>query len=198
MSAVHSGRLNTAKAGCILALNMKRWMICLLMPWLVVACQRPDKTAPALHQATIERNGVQYTIEAVRECRYPADNPLYEQRWNKKLLLLQIKVHCNGVNNNRLLIPNGAMLTDKRANNYETSPVVIAMAQNNHCIAGNDIKDYNAIWNGDIKAGETYTAFVLGFELPEDAMPDKLYWNNEWKNNQLYFVFRETDYAINR
>ena len=147
---------------------------------------------------TVENNGVQYTLETIRECHYPANDPLYEKRWNKKLLVLQMKVHCTGLSNKNLLTPRGAVLTDRRANNYETSPVVIAIAQNNRCINGNDIKDYNAIWNGDVKSGETYTAFVLGFELPEDAIPDKLYWNNDWKNQRLFFLFTDTGYSVSQ
>jgi hypothetical protein len=176
---------------------MQYWLILLLVAG---ACNRAKQGRMEINprSGTLESNGVQYTIETVRECRYPANDPLYEKRRDKKLLLLQMKVHCTVVHDNTLLIPSGAVLTDKQANNYETSPVVIAMAQNNQCIAGNDIKDYNAIWNGEIKAGETYTAFALGFELPENAVPDKLYWNNGWINQNIFFLLSDRRFTANQ
>ncbi len=68
---------------------------------------------------------------------------------------------------------------------YHSSPGVIAMAQNNKCIPGDDIEGYNQIWNGTLD--KTAKAFALGFEVPENFIPDKLFWNNECKLSNRYF-----------
>ncbi len=145
----------------------------------------------------IESNGIQYAIVDIKQCRYPANDPLFEKKWNKKLLLFRMKLTCTDMKNKADVMPEGGLLTDSRGNSYTTSPGVIAMAQSNGCIKGDDIKAYNAIWNAELKKGEMQTAYVLGFELPEDAIPVKMYWNNDWKNQNLFFLFPDTNYVIN-
>ena len=108
-----------------------------------------------------------------------------------------MQVDCENKSNKYLKIPQGAVLLDQKGNSYENQPGVIAMAQNNNCIKSDDIKAYNIIWNGELKTGEPQTAYVLGFELPEGAIPEKLYWNKEWKNNNTCFVLDETNFTIN-
>lgn len=148
-------------------------------------------------EAVIKYAGTEFSLSGIKNCRYPVNDPLFEKKKNKKLVLLQVQVRRLRSGDKITVIPGGAMLTDSRGNEYESSPAVIAMAQTSLCIGNDDIRDYNAIWNGDIDTGENYTAWVLGFELPLNAMPEKLYWNQQWKNKQLYFDFHKTNYAIN-
>lgn len=145
----------------------------------------------------IEDAGIEFSLPGMRKCHYPVNDPLFAKKKNKKLVLLQVQLRCLQAGEKIKMIPGGAVLTDSRGNEYESSPAVIAMAQTSQCIGNDDIGDYNAIWNGDIHTGENYTAWVLGFELPEDAVPEKLYWNRYWKNRELYFDFHKMNLAIN-
>ena len=108
-----------------------------------------------------------------------------------------MQVDCENKSNKYLEIPQGAVLLDQKGNSYENQPGIIASAQSTNCIKSDDIKAYNIIWNGKLKPGEPQTAYVLGFELPEDAIPEKLYWNNNCKEKNICFVLNDTNYAIN-
>ena len=135
-------------------------------------------------------------VSGLKTCRYPQNDPLFEKKQNKKLVLLQVSLQRDGNCAKEDIIPAGALLTDTRGNEYASSPAVIAMAQTSRCITDEDIRDYNAIWNGETETGRRYTAWVLGFELPADAVPERLYWNNEWKNRKSYFEFPTTTETI--
>jgi hypothetical protein len=133
-------------------------------------------------------NGIEYSVAGLTQCNYPGNDPMIEKKRNKKLVIIRMQIHCIETTSRNEIAPLEAELIDSRGNSYTTSPAVIAIAQNNGCIKGDDIKGYNAIWNGELKKGETATAYVLGFEIPGVAMPEKLYWNNEWKNKDLFFL----------
>lgn len=125
---------------------------------------------------------------AIQQCPYPEKDPVVEKKQGKKLLLFCMEVYQQG--NSAAEIPTGAVLEDSRGNSYDNLPGVIAMAQTNGCIKGDDIKAYNSIWNGTMKPGEKQTAYVLGFEVPADANPEKLYWNNHWKDKNMFFFIQ--------
>jgi hypothetical protein len=146
----------------------------------------------------IEDNGIRFSLASIKNCRYPVNDPLFEKKKNKKLVLLQLQLQCVQTGKKISVLPAGAMLTDSRGNEYVSSPAVIAMAQTSRCINDDDIGAYNAIWNGDIHSGEPYTAWVLGFEMPDDAIPGRLYWNHSWRNKQLFFDFNGMNDAINQ
>jgi hypothetical protein len=131
-------------------------------------------------------NGIQYRVMAIQQCPYPEKDPVVEKKQGKKLLLFCIEVYRTNVSSTAE-IPTGALLEDNRGNSYDNLPGVIAMAQTNGCIKGDDIKAYNSIWNGTLQPREKQTAYVLGFEVPADAIPEKLYWNNHWKNKNIFF-----------
>jgi len=159
--------------------------------------QRAKGELPVATAINTGQRGVALTIAGSKNCHYPQNDPLFEKKKNKKLVLLQVRLHCGGNCSREDIIPAGALLTDTRGNEYEASPAVIAMAQTSRCITDEDIRDYNAIWNGDTDAGRTYTAWVLGFELPAEAVPERLYWNTGWKNNNSYFNFSTAIESIN-
>lgn len=133
-------------------------------------------------------NGIQYRVMAIQQCPYPEKDPVVEKKQGKKLLLFCMEVYQQS--NTAAEIPTGALLEDNRGNSYENLPGVIAMAQTNGCIKGDDIKAYNIIWNGSLKPREKQTAYVLGFEVPVDAIPEKLYWNNHWKDKNMFFFIQ--------
>lgn len=145
----------------------------------------------------MEDAGSRVSLTGIKHCRYPVNDPLFEKKKNRKLVLMQVQVQCVQNGNRAFWLPGGATLTDNRGNEYESSPAVIAMAQTGHCINDDDISAYNAIWNGGIRAGESYTAWVLGFELPGDAEPVKLYWNTAWKKDELFFRINNPETAVN-
>ncbi|MCX6317223.1 MAG: hypothetical protein NTW29_08020 [Bacteroidetes bacterium] len=149
------------------------------------------------NSSMIEYGGVKIIVKEMKRCHYPLRDPLFEKKGNKKLVVVRMELYCLENTSRRAIVPDGAILTDSRGNEYEPSPAVIATAQNNRCISGDDISAYNAIWNGNVKKGNSYTAWMLGFELPEDAVPEKLYWNKNWKIDQVYFDFNTTDLTIN-
>jgi hypothetical protein len=123
-------------------------------------------------------NNIQVEIKEIKTCDYPEKDPLYKKKRHKKLLVLQIAVTTKTGATVQNIIPLGAVLTDNKGNSYETSPGVVAMAQSSGCIRGDDLKNYNSIWNGELAKNETITAFVLGFEVPENAIAEKIYWNS--------------------
>jgi hypothetical protein len=152
---------------------------------------------PNINDSMIEYGGVKIGIKEMKRCHYPLRDPLFEKKGNKKLVLVRMELQCLENSGRRAIVPEGAILTDSRGNQYDPSPAIIATAQNNRCISGDDISAYNAIWNGTVEKGNSYTAWVLGFEIPEDAVPEKLYWNRNWKIDQLYFEFNAPDLTIN-
>jgi hypothetical protein len=95
------------------------------------------------------------------------------------------------------IIPTGAILTDTRGNEYVVSTQAIAMAQSSHCVKGDDIDSYNAIWSASLKKGETKRGFVLGFELPEGARPARLYWNPKWEQQNFFFNLIDSSSVLN-
>ena len=202
VSAVYSSPSFTAPVISTLVLNMRQrcilWLIVLLS--VSTGCRNNKKDAASYSDnrvSIVKLGGVTIKLMNIRQCRYPENSLLVEMKWNKKLLLFNMQVDCENKSNKYLKIPQGAVLLDQKGNSYENQPGVIAMAQNNDCIKSDDIKAYNIIWNGGLKTGEPQTAYVLGFELPEDAIPEKLYWNKEWKNNNTCFVLDETNFTIN-
>lgn len=152
----------------------------------VAGCKKQNKTgSAAIATTSIEIDGAQISLSEVVECRYPENDPLFEKKKNRKLVLFNAVVTATaGINQTS---PAGAILVDSRGNRYETSPGIVAMAQANKCIKGDDIKAYNAIWNETLKEKEMQQAFVLGYELPEDAVADKLFWNKDWENENIFF-----------
>lgn len=157
----------------------------------------PATTMNTSGKSDIVYNGIQYRVMAIQQCPYPEKDPVVEKKQGKKLLLFCIEVYRTNVSSTAE-IPTGALLEDNRGNSYDNLPGVIAMAQTNGCIKGDDIKAYNIIWNGTLKTGEKQTAYVLGFEVPADAIPEKLYWNNHWKNKNMFFIIQPQSNAINR
>lgn len=153
---------------------------------MTAGCKQQSKTGQAAIATTsIEKDGAQISISGVVECRYPENDPLFEKKKNRKLVLFNAAVTATEAINQTS--PAGAILVDSRGNRYETSPGIVAMAQTNKCIKGDDIKAYNAIWNETLKENEMQQAFVLGYELPEDAVADKLFWNKDWENENIFF-----------
>lgn len=183
---------------------MKNILIVWLLSAMLAGCQTglDNNTSASVKESdaagpVIEDSGIQFTLAGMKNCRYPANDPLFEEKHHRKLVLLQVQVRCINAYCKASAIPGGAILTDNRGNEYESFPSVIAMAQNSGCIGNDDIRDYNAIWNGNMNTGENYTAWVLGFELPENAVPEKLYWNRSWRNKELFFDFNAMKYTVN-
>jgi hypothetical protein len=176
-------------------------LISLIITAFIASCKTKTdsnrSTRAGIENKSVLINGIEYSISDVKQCSYPANDLMIEKKKNKKLVLVRMQVHCTETINKNELAPHEAELIDSKGNSYANSPAIIAIAQNNGCIKGDDIKSYNAIWNGIIKKNETETAWVLGFEIPVNANPEKLYWNINWKNNNLFFLFQQTDYAIN-
>lgn len=183
---------------------MKRLLLFWLLALAMSACKTDLRhgasaraTGNTYDSAGIETKGLVFVLSGIRNCLYPVNDPLFEKRKNSKLVLIQVLVQCREKSDKNSVIPAGATLTDNRGNEYGSSPSVIAMAQTGSCIGNDDIRDYNAIWNGNIVPGEKYRAWILGFEMPRDAVPEKLFWNLQWKNDGLFFDFNKTNYAIN-
>lgn len=141
-------------------------------------------------------NNTKIKVEKIKTCSYPGKDPLHEKRKNKKLIVLEVSVtKLNGAQKEDM-IPQGALITDSRENIYESSPGIIAITQSSGCISGDDLREYNSIWNGAIKTGETITAFVLGFEIPEEVSAEKLYWNNRWATAQQFIQLNKNNYPV--
>lgn len=154
---------------------------------MATCCKQQSSTGPAvINTNDIEKDGAQISLSGIIECRYPGNSPLFEKKKNRKLVLFKAVVTAKAAINQTS--PAGAILVDSRGNRYETSPGIVAMAQANKCIKGDDIKGYNAIWNETLKENEVQQAFVLGYELPEGAVPDKLFWNKDWENKNIFFA----------
>lgn len=131
------------------------------------------------------------TIVEIRQlhlCNYPAGDPLFSKKENKKIAVLQVTVTRLTGSKKEDIIPFEITLVDERGNSYKNSPGIIALAQSNTCINGDDLSDYNAIWNGDINVNETRTAYAIGFEIPNDARIAKLFWNKKWKDKNQYLT----------
>ncbi len=183
---------------------MKSILIVWLLSAMLAGCQTGlDTNNPARAKESsatgpvIEDSGIQFSLAGMKNCSYPVNDPLFEKKHNRKLVLLQVQVRCIRADRKESAIPGEPTLTDNRGNEYESFPSVIAMAQTSGCIGNDDIRDYNAIWNGNMNTGENYTAWVLGFELPENAVPEKLYWNRRWRNKELFFDFNAMKYTVN-
>jgi hypothetical protein len=175
----------------------RKSILLLLLIALLLGCGKNKRAVSEDRSRAIEYNGLLCRIIEIKQCKYPKEDPVFEKKKDKKLLLFQLQILQQDKVNKQLQIPQRALLTDTRGNSYENSPAVIAMAQMNECIKGDDIKAYNAIWNGELNKNETQTAYILGFELQEDAIPEKLYWNYNWKAKNIYFFLNDTNYAIN-
>ena len=176
-----------------------RCIAILLLILVFTSCSNDKTPLMQKHSTAITKTGlpeIRYKeivirLHQVLDCRYPAHDPMYPYKRNTKLVLMDISVSCDKnipAADRAFMIPTGATIWDSRGNKYEVSPQVVAMAQNNHCIKGDDIESYNAIWNASLKPGEMKRAFVLGFELPEDAKPSRLCWNKTWEERDLFFV----------
>jgi hypothetical protein len=178
-----------------------RLIISLLIIVALAACKTnaDNSTAngPGIEIQNILVNGIEYKVAGVKQCNYPANDPMIEKKKNKKLVIIRMQIHCVETTNIGGIPPQGAELIDSRGNSFTSSPSIIAIAQNNGCIKGDDIKSYNTIWNAAIKKGTTETAWVLGFEIPVAANPEKLYWSEKWKTENRFFLLNITDFAIN-
>jgi hypothetical protein len=152
--------------------------------------QQSENQQAVIRTGTIEKDGAQISLSQTLECNYPGNSPVFEKKKNRKLVLIDAVVTATAAINQTA--PTGAILMDSRGNRYETSPGVVAMAQANKCIKGDDIKGYNAIWNETLKKNEVQQAFVLGYELPEDAIADKLFWNKKWEDENIFFILSNT------
>ena len=137
----------------------------------------------------IEFKGVKIMINKILYCTYPAGDPVYGYHKNKKLVLVETELNCTETNvaDKKLIIPEGNILVNTDGDEYSSSPAVIAMAQNSRCIKGDDIEGYNQIWNGTVD--KTAKAFTLGFEVPVNFVPAKLFWNRDWKKENIFFTF---------
>ena len=139
----------------------------------------------------IQYKGATIQLHRVVECAYPEHDRVYLEKKNRKLLVMDISINCSrelSSTDKQYIAPPGAILYDDRGNEYAVSMRVIAMAQGNRCIKGDDIPAYNAIWNASVEPGKSMRAFVLGFDLPSDAVPSQLYWNRDWQKQDLYFI----------
>jgi hypothetical protein len=178
-----------------------RLIISLLIIVAFAACKtnadNSTTNGPGIEKQDILVNGIEYKVAGVKQCNYPANDPMLEKKRNKKLVVIRMQVHCVEITNRSEIAPNEAALIDNRGNSYTSSPAIIAIAQNNGCIKGDDIKSYNAIWNATVKKGTTETAWVLGFEIPVDANPEKLYWNEKWVIENIFFLLNATHFLIN-
>jgi hypothetical protein len=161
----------------------------------LVACsennRRNELSSTMPHQNSLPFktfNSISLTINQIKTCKYPTEDPLFQKKENKQLVVIQVTVErLNGSKKNDI-IPFDATVADQRGNEYKNSPTILAMAQNNSCISGNDLADYNSIWSGEIAVNNTSTAFAIGFELPTDAVPAKLYWNKDWLTHQQFIT----------
>ncbi len=173
------------------------FILLIFLATVLFSCRQDNRNTAIPNTAIVKTNGnnsittsgIQYSIIEILQCRYPDKDPVFKNKQGKKLLLFRLEIYCRDKVTTAFEIPQGALLTDSRGNSYESLPGVIAMAQTNDCIKGDDIKAYNIIWAGEMKAGDKQTAYVLGFEVPEDASPEKLYWNNKWKDRNIFFLF---------
>ncbi len=137
----------------------------------------------------VEFKRTKVTINTILYCAYPPGDPVYVYHKNKKLVLIETELNCTetSVADKKLMIPEGNILVNAEGDEYSSSPGVIAMAQNSRCIKGDDIAGYNQIWNGTVD--KTAKAFTLGFEVPVNFVPDKLFWNKDWKKENTFFTF---------
>ncbi len=139
----------------------------------------------------IEFKGLNIKINKIIYCAYPKNDPVYGYHKNTKLILFEIELKYTELGvDKKGMIPDGNLLVGLQGDAYRSSPGVIAMAQNSKCIQGDDIAGYNQIWNGIID--KTARAFALGFEVPANFVPDKLYWNNECRANNMFFILGKT------
>lgn len=136
----------------------------------------------------VEFKGAEVMISKILYCAYPAADPVYGYHKNKKLVLFETELNCTetSVADKKLMIPEGNILVNAEGDEYSSSPAVIAMAQNGKCIKGDDIAGYNQIWNGTVD--KTAKAFTLGFEVPVNFVPDKLFWNRDCKKENIFFT----------
>lgn len=148
---------------------------------------RRNTTAIELNfKQEIDFNWGNIKIERIIYCVYPKNDPVYIYHKNKKLILIEVELKCCDEKiDKKSISPAGNLLLGSKGDTFCSSAGVIAMAQNNKCIPGDDIEGYNQIWNGTLD--KTAKAFALGFEVPENFIPDKLFWNNECKLSNRYF-----------
>lgn len=186
-----------------LVLQMKINGIYIALLVAFISCGSKEKSGEGVKDTTNAKEGklvyrnVQLNITAITCCRYNEKDVLYSKKKNQKLILFEIAVRKISAADKMNIVPEGAILVDSKGNTYSSWPGAIAIAQGSKCISGDDLADYNNIWNGQLITGETQKAFVLGFELPEDARIEKLYWNHEWKKQEIYFSLDKNIPAIN-
>lgn len=132
-------------------------------------------------------NGAAVAVTATKICSYPKKDLLVEKKSHKKLFVIEVAITRLADADSQAIIPAGAAVMDEKGNMYETSPGVVAMAQSNGCIKGDDLKSYNNIWSGNLAEGETLKAYVVGFEIPDSAVIEKFYWNRNW-NSDNHFI----------
>lgn len=183
------------KRNYISIMNDPRNMIMSVMTLILLGCKGKTemKYSPAVvpeNKTQVEFKGAKLTINTILYCAYPAGDPVYAYHKNKKLVLIEAELNCAemSVSDKKLMIPEGNILVNTDGDEYSSSPGVIAMAQNSKCIKGDDIAGYNQIWNGTIE--KTAKAFTLGFEVPVNFVPEKLFWNNECRANNLFFTLK--------
>lgn len=206
VSAIHSGLSPGFISPFILVPGMKFLIQILLLLWLAAGCStKAEKTEPEplatgtsnVTSAQHTYNGLLVEITNIKECGYPANDLLFEKKKNKKLVVLQVAVTNSGNCQKEDIIPMGASIEDEKGNVYDTSPGVVAMAQSSGCIKGDDLKSYNSIWSGEIKRGETHSAFAVGFEVPASAVLERFYWNTNWNNAGHPIFLRPTNETVN-
>lgn len=154
----------------------------ILIVLIFTACNSEEKRLQPISSdnSKVTYHKVELTVENIVICQYPKQNPVYTNKANKKIVVVEVRVRPLKGSVKDDIIPQGAILADTKANQYETWSGAVAIAQSAKCIRGDDLKAYNQIWNGDVKEGETAQAFALGFEIPADAVIEKLYWNKKW------------------
>ena len=174
-------------------MNDPRYMIMSVMALILLGCKGKtgmnySSTVVSKDKHQVEFKGTKITIHTILYCAYPSRDPVYGYHKNKKLVPVETELNCAeaSIADKKLIIPEGNILENADGDEYSSSPGVIAMAQNSRCIKGDDIAGYNQIWNGTVD--KTAKAFTLGFEVPVNFVPDKLFWNRECRANNLFFM----------
>lgn len=194
------------RAGCYFSIEMRNLAAIAMILLMAPACSsKGEKNKSGLSNQAGARpvpgkfsyGNIVIEVKELKTCSYPEKEPLFEKKKNKKLVVVQVTVTNTGTSKKEDITPYGAIITDEKGNSYETSPGVVGMAQSSGCIMGDDLADYNCIWNGKIAAGETKTAFVLGFEIPENAIPEKIGWNKNRAGANQYILLNQTTYTVN-
>lgn len=148
------------------------------------------KNNESIASDSLTLDGLTIRVHRLLTCTYPGGNPLYGEGKTQKLWLVDASVSNNGAGmaNRNVLIPTGAMMYDEEGNVYRSHPIIIAMSESSDCIPPADLRQYNAIWDGKLDAGESKRAVVLGFDLPVHAIPVKLSWNRQFEQRGLFIT----------